>query len=383
MPTFITRLEPPPGSGPRVAVKDCIDVAGVVTTVGSPAVASAATPAVRDAACVAAVRGAGGRIVGKANLHELCFGSTGVNPWYGTPANPLDPSRIPGGSSSGSAVAVATGEADFALGTDTTGSVRTPAACCGVAGLKTTWGRVSLDGVAPLAPSLDTVGVLAVGVAALTTGMAMVDPTFDAAAAGSADNGEVRVGRIRPPRVEPGVDQAIDAALAAAGCTMVDIELAGWGMASDDGLTVLFAEAWRAWGHLYQEPAAELGDELRERFAVAQQVTSAQEAAALARRSAWQRELDAALSDVDAISLPVIAGEPPRIEARDIAPNHFAAAVSFAGNPALALPVPRSDGRLPASVQLVGARGGDEDLVRVGARIERAVGAGPHHRAGG
>ena len=90
---------------------------------------------------------------------------TGVNPWYGTPVNPLDPALVPGGSSSGSAVAVATGEADVAYGSDTGGSVRIPAACCGIAGLKTTWGRIPLDGVWPLSPSFDTVGPMARDVA--------------------------------------------------------------------------------------------------------------------------------------------------------------------------------------------------------------------------
>src|SRR6185437_7940815 len=129
-PTWIVRLDVP-GDGPRLAVKDCIDVEGLPTTAGCPAVA--------DAPVVAAARRAGARIVGKTNLTELCWSASGVNAWSGTPVHPLDPGRLPGGSSSGSAVAVAAGEADVALGTDTGGSVRIPAACCGIAGLKTTW----------------------------------------------------------------------------------------------------------------------------------------------------------------------------------------------------------------------------------------------------
>ena len=156
-PTWIVRLDAP-GDGPRLAVKDCIDVEGLPTTVGCQLIAEQASPAARDATVVAAARRAGARIVGKTNLAELCWSAVGVNPWSGTPVNPADPRRIPGGSSSGSAVAVAAGEADVALGTDTGGSVRIPAACCGIAGLKTTWGRVPVDGVYPLAPSLDTVG---------------------------------------------------------------------------------------------------------------------------------------------------------------------------------------------------------------------------------
>src|SRR5579863_6060825 len=160
MSTFITRMAST-GTGPRLAVKDLIDVAGVPTTAGSRAVERTATPATADAACLAGARAAGARIVGKTNLHELAMLPLGTNQWFGTPINPLAPALIPGGSSCGSATAVATGEADVALGSDTGGSVRIPAACCGIAGLKTTYGRVPLDGVRPLAPSLDTVGPMA------------------------------------------------------------------------------------------------------------------------------------------------------------------------------------------------------------------------------
>ena len=168
MTTFITRYETS-GPGVRLAVKDLIDMEGEPTTAGCRAVAARAVPAAEDAACLAGARAAGARIVGRTNLHELALGVTGVNQWYGTPVNPLDPTRVPGGSSSGSAVAVATGEADVAYGSDTGGSVRIPAACCGTAGLKTTWGRIPLDGVWPLAPSFDTVGPMARTVAGLVT----------------------------------------------------------------------------------------------------------------------------------------------------------------------------------------------------------------------
>ena len=138
MSTFITRLDHH-GSGPRIAVKDLIDVRGVPTTAGCQAVAQTAQPARTDAACLAGARAADAAIVGKANLHELAFGASGTNPWFGTPVNPLDHGLVPGGSSSGSAVAVADGEADYGYGTDTGGSVRIPAAFCGLAGLKTTY----------------------------------------------------------------------------------------------------------------------------------------------------------------------------------------------------------------------------------------------------
>jgi amidase len=177
MATFITRLDPR-GSGPRVAVKDIIDVTGVPTTAGCRAIALAARPAERDAACLAGSRAADARLVGKANLHELAMLPLGTNPWFGTPVNPLDAGLIPGGSSSGSAVAVATDEADVAFGSDTGGSVRIPAACCGVYGLKTTHGRISLEGVWPLAPSMDTIGPIATSIAGLARGMELLEPGF-------------------------------------------------------------------------------------------------------------------------------------------------------------------------------------------------------------
>src|ERR1700722_15640102 len=162
------------GSGLRGAVKDLIDMAGLPATAGCFAVADSAAPAGPDASRLAGLR-AGmkegvARVVGKTNPHELAYGITGINEAFGTPVTPLDPRRVPGGSSSGSATAVAAGEADIAYGTDTGGSIRIPAACCGIAGLKTTWGRVSLDGVRPLAPSLDTVGPLAADVDGLIAG---------------------------------------------------------------------------------------------------------------------------------------------------------------------------------------------------------------------
>src|SRR5438270_2594507 len=177
MATFITRLDAT-GDGVRVAVKDIIDVVGVPTTAGSRAVERAATPAPEDAACLAGLRAADARVVGKTNLHELAMLPLGTNPWFGTPVNPLDASLVPGGSSSGSAVAVAIDEADVAIGSDTGGSVRVPSACCGTVGLKTTHGRISVDGVWPLAPSLDTIGPMAATVAGLILGMQLLEPGF-------------------------------------------------------------------------------------------------------------------------------------------------------------------------------------------------------------
>ena len=213
MATFITRM-PHSGTGVRLAVKDLIDISGVPTTAGCRAVAETARPAEHDAPCMAGARSAGAAIVGKVNLYELAFGASGVNEWFGTPVNPLDPGLVPGGSSSGSAVAVADGDADIAYGSDTGGSIRIPAAFCGVTGLKTTHGRIPLTGVWPLAPSLDTVGPMARDVAGVAAGMTLLEPGF-VIAAGPAR----RVGRLRPAGIaaDPRIDQAADAAVARSG----------------------------------------------------------------------------------------------------------------------------------------------------------------------
>ncbi|MDA8025184.1 MAG: amidase [Actinomycetota bacterium] len=151
-------------SDPRVVIKDILDLEGCVTTVGSRLIASRNVMATSDAASLEMMVDRGVTIVGKSNLVELAFGTQGINPWFGTPSNPIDPTLIPGGSSSGSAVAAAIGACDFAIGTDTGGSIRIPAACCGIYGLKTTWGRISTKGCYPLAPSLDSVGPLAASI---------------------------------------------------------------------------------------------------------------------------------------------------------------------------------------------------------------------------
>src|SRR3984893_8172259 len=185
MSTWIIK-ESAPGAGLRVAVKDIMDVAGLPTTAGCLAVADRARPAPADAACLAGLRAAAARgeahLAGKTNLHELAFGISGINKAFGTPANPLDPGLVPGGSSSGSAVAVGAGEADVAYGSDTGGSIRIPAPCCGVARRQTTWGRISLEGVWPLSPTFDTVGPMARDVTGLIAGMALLEPGFTVAA---------------------------------------------------------------------------------------------------------------------------------------------------------------------------------------------------------
>jgi amidase len=371
--TYIARLDQP-GRGPRLAVKDLIDVRGVPTTAGCQALADIARPAVADAPCLAGARAADAAIVGKANLHELAFGASGVNQWYGTPVNPLDPGLIPGGSSSGSAVAVADGDADFGYGTDTGGSVRIPAAFCGLAGLKTTHGRISLDGVWPLAPSLDTVGPIAADVAGVAAAMALLEPGFTAVAARPA----TRLGRLRNTGVEidPRIDAAIDAALARAGLKIVEVELPEWQAALAQTYVLTFAEAAVANAALLRDPpsASKIGSEVRAMLAEGQTVTAAREQAAREYQACWQAEWTALLSSVDAIVLPTVQIFPPPLaEASKHNYTALTAAVNLAGLPALALPVP-AEHDLPASLQLVGPAGGEEVLLAIGALVEDAAG---------
>jgi len=266
--TFITRMAGS-GDGIRLAVKDLIDVAGVPTTAGSRALAATAAAAERDAPCLAGARAAGARIVGKANLNELAYGASGVNEYFGTPVNPLDPGRVPGGSSSGSAVAVADGEADLAFGSDTGGSIRVPAAFCGITGLKTTHGRIPLAGVWPLAPSMDTIGPMARDVAGVAAGLALLEPGFSVDVTAAA-----RVGRIRPGRfvVDPVIDAAVDAALARCGVEVIDVELPGWDLAGRTSDVIIDAEAVISNRVLLADPARRdlLGPRVRASLAEAQ-----------------------------------------------------------------------------------------------------------------
>ena len=161
---FIFRADEP-GPGERVAVKDLVDVKGMVTTAGG--IILPKVPAPEDAPVVRRLREAGCMFVGKTNLHEFAYGVTNINPHYGNALNPHDPTRVAGGSSGGSAVAVATGECDWAIGSDTGGSIRIPGSLCGVAGFKPVFGSIEIGGVIPLSPSLDTLGPMARDVATL------------------------------------------------------------------------------------------------------------------------------------------------------------------------------------------------------------------------
>lgn len=367
MTVFLVRTDPLPGDGPTVAVKDLIDMAGLPTTCASRPVTERARPAAVDATCVTHVRENGGRIVGKTNLHELAFGGTGINPYTGTPINPLDPALIPGGSSSGSVVAVATGEADIALGTDTGGSIRTPSACCGTVGLKTTRGRVSLDGIHPLAPTLDVVGPMAATVGGVARGMALLERGFT-----PADDPAPLLGRFRVPGADPQIEETIDRALREAEFEVQRTDLPGWMDAYDASTVIAFVEALEVNAQLVRDHAEELDPAVLARFERARTFTGSQVRDARAVAERWRVEVDRALDRTPVVALVGMVDAPPtledplRVDTR--LPN---VGLNLSGHPAIVIPIERP-GHLPASLQLFGRHDSEELLVRTAAEVEAA-----------
>jgi amidase len=367
---WITRFDvPAEGSGERVrvAVKDAIDVAGMVTTAGCVAVRDRARPAAADAACLAGVRAAGAVLVGKTTLSELCLSPAGINAEFGTPINPLAADRIPGGSSSGSAVAVASHEADIGLGTDTGGSVRIPAACCGVVGLKTTWGRIPTAGVWPLSSSLDTVGPIARTVAGVAAGMRMIAPGWTPASRPARV-----VGRLRMDGVDGDVEEIVDAALDAARLTVRTVRLRGWDATHDALDTILLGELWKAHHQLLD--ADGVGTFVNNGLRAGRAVAAPGLAEAMAVRASWQAELAAALEEVDVLALPTLVGPPPLLADFTGFPlTQLTSPFNLAGVPALAMPVPSPVFPVPVSLQLAGPMYGEALLCATGLAIEAAL----------
>jgi amidase len=354
--------------GPRVGVKDSIDVAGFPTRMASACLADAA-PAARHAAVVQLLLDGGCRIVGKTNLHELAFGLTGINRWTGTPVNPRSPARVPGGSSSGSAVAVAAGLVEFALGNDTGGSIRLPAACCGVVGLKPSYGRVSRTGVHPERSSLDCVGPLAREVSTIERAMALIDATFRPQdAPPRAVVGWVQVG------ASAEVSSAARGALGRAGVKVRSVALPTFAAAFSAALTIIGAETWSAFGHLVG--CERLSPDVRTRLAAAQAISAGDVAVAETLRRRWQAEIDAALSDLDALALPTLPDLPLTLAAAadPRAALHSSWCVrpfNLSGHPAITLPVAVQG--VPAGLQLVGRAQRDEALCALARSVEGAL----------
>jgi amidase len=374
----------------RLAVKDNIDMKGVVTTAGSELFARTHAPAEKDAPCLAIARERNVQIVGKTNLTEFAVAPSGFNEYFGTPRNPFNGWRklVPGGSSCGSAVAVASGKADVAFGTDTAGSIRVPAACCGVVGLKTTHGLVSIKGVHPIeAAHLDTVGPMAKDIAHTAQGMDLLQNGFaakyEAAQAAKPSAQNIRIGRLKVEGTDPKIDEAIDRALAEAGFVVVPLDDSlreKFEQAKEDGNKVAATGAWISDKQYRLAP----GIAARTKSAILAGRIAYQSSyhGALARRAAWQNALQETFKHVDFIALPTLQTTPPPIppnlkvgllEARMLKLQNTVA-VNYAGNPALALPIPLHGAGFPVtSLQLVGPRLSEAGLLNAGRLVEQAV----------
>lgn len=347
-------------------------VAGLPLGAGSRARAEA-PPEPRDAAVVAQLRGAGACIAGTVAMHELAFGVTGLNEQVGFPAHPADGQRVPGGSSSGSAVAVARGSCDAALGTDTGGSVRIPAALCGVVGFKPAYGTYPLDGIVPLSPSLDHVGLLArwvdhiVGVHTALTG-ALVRPQLP-----------VRLGVDRvaldaaTDTVRAAVDGAVEA-LAARGCELVDITWPDPARAREVSTTVMWAEAAAVNRNLLDEVPHLLGADVLARLMTGASITSGAYDEAVREAAAITAEVRATLATVDGVvgpTVPVVAPTVETARADDALPARLVSntrLANLAGVPALTVPLPST--ALPVGLQIVA--NSDTDLLGVGLSLARS-----------
>ncbi len=357
------------GDGPRVAVKDCLDIAGFRTACGSRAFADAPA-ADRNAKVIDALLGAGCRIVGKANMHELAYGVTGINGWSGTPINPRFPGRVPGGSSSGSAAAVAAGLVDFAIGTDTGGSIRVPATCCGVAGLKPSFGRISRKGAHPGETTLDCIGPIAGDVATIERAMTIIDPAFR-----QADHPLRPTLGIVEVEIDGDIRAAVMDAVARTGLEAAPVSLSSLVDAFQAGITIMAAEMAPLFGHLCSTGL--LGADVDARLTAAKKVTAQDVANAEVVRARFAAEVDAALERVDALVLPAMPSVPPRLEEAGDAPRtlrmtSLVRPFNLSGHPALSLPLLTADG-LPAGLQLIGRRGDDAALCAIGACVEEAL----------
>jgi amidase len=383
-------------TGPSVAVKDLIDTVGTITTAGCRALADTAEPASSDAFCVSSIRAAGGQIVGKTNLHELAFGISGVNREFGTPPNPLEPGRIPGGSSSGSAVAVALHMADVGIGSDTGGSIRIPAACCGVVGLKTTYGLIPLDGVRPLAPSYDTIGPLATSVAGVVMGMRLLLGSFLPEGLGVATSsiartvGRLQLGLSSGVHIDPEIERSVDTALSDAEIDSVAVAIEGWNHAYRNHQILLGAEALEANASLLAKSGgAGISEETLARFR-ASQTSLGDRAEARSNGERFSTELRELVVAHGALVLPTLPCRPPVIGEPLRGFNALVAPVNLAGLPAVSVPIPMllpkdrgAGGGSPplgrhrvTALQIIGPPGGEERLVALAARIERAVSDG-------
>ena len=378
-----------PLHGIPISLKDLFDTQGMRTTAGSK-ILSDRIPG-EDATCVARLRAAGAIIVGKTNLHEFAFGSTTQNPHFGGTRNPYNADRIPGGSSGGSAVAVAADMCIASTGSDTGGSIRTPSALCGIVGLKPTYGRVSLHGIVPLSWSLDHVGPMTKCVrdaAILLTVMAGYDP-MDPASAGEKVPGfaralkndvkKLKIG-IVPAFCFGGVDDEVAAAIRNAlalleslGARVVEVNLPNIELTSLVESILITAEAAAYHEHNLRHRGEDYGRDVRALLEVGSALTAVHYVKAQRLRRMIQQEFAEAFRKIDIFALPAAPVTAPRIGAETVSIGgvetdlpmallRFACPANLTGLPAISVPCGLSKDGLPIGLQLMG-RAFDEATV--------------------
>jgi amidase len=372
-----------PLAGLTFGVKDVFHIAGARTGFGHPDWLETHAPAPVTAAAVERLLAAGARMVGKTHTDELAYSLTGENVHYGTPVNVRAPDRVPGGSSSGSAAAVAAGLVDFALGTDCGGSVRLPASYCGILGFRPTVGRVPLDGVIPFGPPFDVVGWFARDPEVLErVGRVLLDD---------------REGEPRVPRrlllgtdafglVEPRVAEALAPAVAGLArplgppgrVTISADGLTGW---FETFRTVQAASIWANHGDWITRTKPRFGPGVKERFDWAARVDPGDLAVARQRHGAIRARLDEVVGEADVLCLPTSPRVAPLRETPvdDLEVRyrhqamHLLCVAGLGGLPQVSLPVAELDG-LPLGLSLVGARGYDLRLLALARSLVRASG---------
>jgi aspartyl-tRNA(Asn)/glutamyl-tRNA(Gln) amidotransferase subunit A len=376
-----------PLEGAPVSIKDLFDVAGQVTTAGSVALKDA-PPARSDAPVVARLRAAGAVILGRTNMTEFAFSGLGINPHYGTPGNPFDRARIPGGSSSGAGVSVADGMCAMGLGTDTGGSVRIPSAFCGLAGFKPTQARVPLAGCTPLSTSLDSIGPLARTIACC----AITDAVLAGEEPGPLPELPLAGLRFGAPTnyVRDGMDEIVGRAFERAlkrlrdgGARIVEFAMpeleeqaavsAGGGFAA--------AESW-AWHRRLIAAKGEAYDpRVLVRIERGEAMGAADDIDLVARRAELVGRAGAASAPFDALVMPTVPIVPPTAAslAADDAYGRTnmlvlrnCAAFNFFDRCAASLPM-QAPGEPPSGFMLVGERLGDRKLLAVAQTVEAAL----------
>jgi aspartyl-tRNA(Asn)/glutamyl-tRNA(Gln) amidotransferase subunit A len=380
---------PSPLAGLPVSIKDLFDIAGDVTTAGSKILRDAA-PATEDAVAVARLRAGGAVIIGRSNMTEFAYSGVGINPHYGTPANPYDRGRrrIPGGSSSGAAVSVADGMAAFALGTDTGGSVRIPAALCGIAGFKPTLARVPLAGAFPLSTTLDSVGPLAPTVACCATVFQILagEPprSLDPAALTGLRLGVPKNHMLEDLDIE--VMEAFDSAiqrLARRGGKIVELAVPEFDEAAkaNVGGGISPPEAY-AVHRKWIEREQEFDPRVLERILRGGFVLAADYIELLATRARLMRRFTRANYAIDVMVMPTVPRIAPPMEGLERNPDSFRLAngnmlrntslINFLDGCALTLPIHRAK-EAPVGLMVVGFSGEDERVLSAGLAIEAAL----------